>query len=54
MAAEMFSDIFFLGDLLDPDVCTRRMGMTPSKAYRKGQRHGKDLCWVFLVQRWNV
>lgn len=40
MAAEMFSDIFFLGDLLDPDVCTRRMGMTPSKAYRKGQRHG--------------
>lgn len=40
MSAEMYSDIVFLGDCLVPEVCTERMGMMPSKSYRKGQRYG--------------
>ena len=39
MSAEMYSDIVFLGDRLVPEVCTARMGIMPSKSYRKGQRN---------------
>lgn len=56
MAAEMFSDMIFLGDLLDPDVCTQRMGMAPSNAYRKGQRPllstKRTGGWWWSTSRW--
>ena len=57
MSAEMYSDIVFTGDRLNPDACTKSMGLVPSKSYRKGQRHGPLLLmkdtggWWYTTKR---